>query len=132
MTLNLRLATALAGLTMLGCGGGAQAVAASEHHATPLPTVTVAATAPTPVATTAVDIANFAFSPTVITVRAGDTVTWMNNDQEAHTVAISGVALSKPLQNADTYTHTFGQPGTYSYICTIHPYMHGMVIVNSG
>jgi plastocyanin len=36
------------------------------------------------------------------------------------------------MQGGDTYTHTFSQPGTYSYICTIHPYMHGMVVVTAG
>jgi plastocyanin len=59
-------------------------------------------------------------------------VTWTNRDEEAHTVAFSGMPVSQPLQNGDTYTHTFGQAGTYSYICSIHPFMRGMVVVTAG
>jgi plastocyanin len=81
--------------------------------------------------TTSVEIANFAFSPAVITVKIGATVTWTNKDEDAHTVAITGTAVSKPLQGGDSYAHTFGQPGTYTYRCTIHPNMRGMVVVTS-
>src|SRR4029077_1936111 len=100
--------------------------AATEH-----PTTSPAAAA-NPVATNSVNIANFAFSPAVITVKVGTTVTWTNQDEDAHPVAIPGAPVSNPMQNADTYTHTFSQAGSFSYICSIHPYMHGMVIVTSG
>jgi plastocyanin len=59
-------------------------------------------------------------------------VTWTNQDQDAHTVAITGQPASPPLQNADSYMHTFAQPGTYPYSCSIHPYMRGMVVVTAG
>lgn len=85
-----------------------------------------------PVATTSVAIADFAFSPAVITVRAGTSVTWTNRDEDAHTVAVMGAAPSAPLQNGDTYAHTFAGPGRYSYVCSIHPYMRGMVVVTAG
>ena len=81
--------------------------------------------------TTSVAIANFAFSPAVVTVKQGATVTWTNRDEDAHSVAIGGVPASQPLQNGDAFTHSFAQPGTYSYICSIHPYMHGMVVVTA-
>jgi plastocyanin len=128
-------AAALAGLAALAlaaCGGGGRPAAAATPApatATPAP----AATAPgSAVATTSVDIANFAFGPTLITVKSGTTVTWTNKDEDAHTVAITGSPVSKPLQNGDTFTHTFSQPGTYSYVCTIHPNMRGMVVVTAG
>jgi plastocyanin len=127
-------AAGLAGLVLAACGGGAQPAAAATAQpaaAAAAPTPTAAAPA-NPVATTSVDIANFAFSPAVITVRAGATVTWANRDEDAHTVAITGAAVSKPLQNGDTYAHTFAQPGRYAYICTIHPSMRGMVVVTAG
>jgi plastocyanin len=40
--------------------------------------------------------------------------------------------VSQPLQNGDTFTYVFAQPGTYSYLCTIHPCMRGMVVVTAG
>lgn len=87
--------------------------------------------APAPVATTSVDIVNFTFTPAVITVKSGAAVTWTNKDGDAHTVAITGAPVSRPLQNGEAYVHTFSQSGTYSYICTIHPNMHGTVVVTS-
>lgn len=100
--------------------------------ATAPPTPSAPSVAASPVAATSVSIANFAFSPAAITVKAGTTVTWTNQDEDAHTVAIAGAAVSQPLQNGDRYSHTFGQPGTYSYLCTIHPFMRGMVVVTAG
>jgi plastocyanin len=47
-------------------------------------------------------------------------------------VAITGAAISPPLQSGDTFAHTFARPGTYSYVCSIHPYMRGMVVVTAG
>jgi plastocyanin len=125
------LASGLSGFALLACGGGGQAGAPAmkDMPATPAP---AAAAVASPVATSSVDIANFSFNPAVITVKGGVTVTWTNKDQDAHTVAITGTAVSKVLQNGDTYTHTFDVPGTYSYTCTIHPTMHGMVVVTTG
>ena len=121
------LAVGISGLAVAACGAGAQARASAMHD---MPTA-AAPPATDAVATKSVEIANFAFSPAVITVKVGATVTWTNKDEDAHTVAITGAAVSKPLQSGDSYTHTFGQPGTYSYRCTIHPDMRGMVVVTS-
>jgi plastocyanin len=122
-------AVAGAALVASACGGAAQPAAAAT---TPTPSPSPSTAAANPVATTSVSIANFAFSPAAITVKAGSTVTWTNQDQDAHTVAITGSPVSQPLQNGDTFTHAFGQPGTYSYLCTIHPFMRGMVVVTAG
>ena len=103
----------------------------TPSQAAPSPAASSPAVATSPVATTSVSIANFAFSPAAITVKAGATVTWTNQDEDAHTVAITGAPVSQPLQNGDTFTHVFAQPGTYSYLCTIHPYMRGMVVVTA-
>jgi plastocyanin len=121
------LAGGISGLAVAACGAGAQASASAMHD---MPTA-AASPAPNAVATTSVEIANFAFSPAVITVKIGATVIWTNKDEDAHTVAITGTAVSKPLQGGDSYAHTFGQPGTYTYRCTIHPNMRGMVVVTS-
>jgi plastocyanin len=125
-----------AALAMAACGSGQAAAApAAQAAATPTPTPSAAATqAPlsNPVAATSVSIANFAFSPAAVTVKAGATITWTNQDEDAHTVALAGMPVSQPLQTGDTYTHTFTQPGTFSYICSIHPFMRGIVIVTAG
>jgi plastocyanin len=129
---GVALVAALAGLALAACGGtqasGGAPAAAVASTAAPVATPTAAA----PVATTSVDIANFAFSPAIVTVKVGQTITWTNRDEDAHTVAITGAPVSVPLQGGDTYTHTFSQPGRYSYLCTIHPNMHGMVVVTTG
>ena len=75
-------------------------------------------------------IDNFAFGPMDITVPAGTTVTWNNNDDIPHTVrAVDGSFHSKPMDTDDSYSFTFAKPGVYSYFCSIHPKMVAKVIV---
>ncbi len=84
-----------------------------------------------PVAANSVAIHNFAFGPQVVTVKAGATVHWTNNDTEAHTVTSDTGAFSSPvLQPGAGYSFTFTKPGTYSYHCTIHPFMTAKVMVS--
>ncbi|MDQ2883475.1 MAG: cupredoxin family copper-binding protein [Actinomycetota bacterium] len=83
-----------------------------------------------PVATNAVTISNFAFSPAIVTVKAGTTVTWTNRDQDAHTAtAMSGPFQSPTLNTGDSYHYTFTTPGRFEYLCTIHPFMTATVVV---
>lgn len=85
-----------------------------------------------PVAADAVAIKNFAFSPAAITVKAGTTVIWTNQDTDAHTVTSqnnSGPLGSAALNTGQSYSYTFTKPGTYSYLCTIHPFMTATVTV---
>jgi plastocyanin len=78
----------------------------------------------------AVKIDNYSFTPQTITVPAGTTVTWTNGDDVPHTVAATDLAFhSKAMDTDEQYSHTFDQPGTYQYYCTVHPKMQGMVIV---
>jgi plastocyanin len=76
-------------------------------------------------------INNFAYSPQSVSVSAGDTVTWRNDHNVAHTVTSdSGSELDSPvLSQGQTYQHIFSQAGTYPYHCTIHPTMTGSVAV---
>ena len=93
-----------------------------------MPTTPTGAAAP--VAANAVSIENFAFSPGDVTVSVGTTVTWTNNDQEAHTVTADDHSFgSPPLSPGDKYYFTFTKPGTYHYLCTIHPFMTATVVV---
>ena len=73
---------------------------------------------------------NFDFSPMVLTVKAGTTVTWMNLDEEPHTVVSpDGIFRSHALDENDTFAFTFKNPGTYRYVCSIHPKMMAEIIV---
>jgi plastocyanin len=57
-------------------------------------------------------------------------VTWTNRDTVPHTVTgDSGAWDSGQIQPGATFSHAFDQPGTYAYHCSIHPFMHGMVVV---
>jgi amicyanin len=93
--------------------------------ATQAPSTTTAPAA----AATKVSITNFAFDPAALTVKSGSTVTWTNNDVVAHTVTFTDVANSPILNRGNKFSRTFSQAGTYSYICSIHPFMHGTVVV---
>jgi amicyanin len=77
-----------------------------------------------------VNIDNFTFGPEKLTVKAGTTVTWKNDDDIPHTVASSTKAFkSKALDTDDTFSFTFTTPGTYEYFCSLHPHMVGTVVV---
>jgi len=79
-----------------------------------------------------VQIDQFTFAPQQVTVKAGTTVTWINEDDVPHTVASSGkVFKSKALDTADKFSFTFTTPGTYEYFCSLHPHMTGAVVVEA-
>jgi plastocyanin len=85
----------------------------------------------TPVPTTNVDLpASYRFAPAAISVPAGATVTWTNNDNFTHNVALEG---SEPMVMApgQSTQYTFATPGTYPYVCSLHPKdMKGSVLVS--
>jgi plastocyanin len=73
---------------------------------------------------------NFDFSPMTLTVPAGTTVTWKNTDGEPHTVtSTDGLFRSGALDTNDHFSFKFAKPGTYKYVCSIHPKMQAAVIV---
>ncbi len=76
-----------------------------------------------------VDIVNFAFQPAALTVGLNATVVWTNRDIAAHTVTFNDGPDSGTLNTNDTFSRVFATPGTYNYICNIHPSMTGMVTV---
>jgi plastocyanin len=95
------------------------------------PSSTASATgSPAAVAGDQVTIDNFAFAPATLTVKVGSTVTWTNRDEEPHTVAASDGSFHSPgLGTGATFSHTFSTPGKFDYVCSIHPMMHGTVVV---
>lgn len=77
-----------------------------------------------------VTMQNFAFNPATITIKAGDTVTWTNQDGVDHNAtAADGSWATDTFGNGGSGSVTFDKPGTYTYICTIHPNMKGTVVV---
>ncbi len=78
-----------------------------------------------------VKIDNFTFAPQTITVKAGTTVTWTNEDDIPHTVVSTGHFRSKALDTGDKFVFTFTAPGTYQYFCGLHPHMQGSVVVEA-
>ena len=77
-----------------------------------------------------VSIEDFYFEPSEAAIQPGDTITWTNNGNHTHTVsADDGSFDSGTLQPGESYSHTFQNPGTVPYHCSIHPSMTGSVSV---
>lgn len=79
-----------------------------------------------------VEMKNFAFNPSEIKIKQGETAEWLNKDTFAkHTVTSdSGAELnSEALSNGQTYSHTFNEKGIFEYHCAIHPTMKGKITV---
>lgn len=94
-----------------------------------LPLLVLLAAAPA-FADATVTIKNFDYSPMDVTIKAGETVTWKNLDGEPHTVvSTDGAFRSKALDENDSFSFKFDKPGTYKYICSIHPQMKATITV---
>ena|SRR3989344_5789641 len=108
--------------------------ASMESSKAPASAPKPAASAPAPVTTQPetreITIASFAFSPASVTVKAGTTVKWTNNDPPHSIVSSDGKFTgSSVLSNGGSYQFKFDKPGTYNYICGLHPSMSGQIIV---
>jgi len=89
----------------------------------------LAATAP-PAPTVEINIAKFAYGPKEITIAPGTKIVWTNHDETPHTVTSNDKSFaSKGLDTDDKFEHTFASEGDFSYICTVHPFMTGVVHV---
>jgi amicyanin len=94
----------------------------------PLPAVAEPAAS----AETVVKIDNFTFGPQRVTVKAGTTVTWINQDDIPHAIAATGKAFrSKVMDTDDKYSFTFTTAGVYEYFCSLHPHMTGTIVVET-
>ena len=95
---------------------------------------TATATSSAAAAADTIVIQNFAFSPATLTVAPGTTVTVVNKDAVTHTV--TSTAATRAFDTGDvaagssTTFHAPATAGTYSYICSIHTYMHGTLTVS--
>jgi plastocyanin len=75
----------------------------------------------------AVAVQDYEFEPASLTVEPGATVTWVWEGSATHNAV--GQGFESPDQDSGTFRHTFEQPGTYAYECTIHPGMEGTIVV---
>lgn len=86
-------------------------------------------------ATTSVAVKDFVFAPADIKVKAGQTVTWTNEDEFDHSVQIDSLDLDGakfgPMTAPLDFSYQFTKPGTYEYLCGVHNSMTGTVIVTS-
>jgi len=78
-----------------------------------------------------IEIKDFMFNPQTLTVRVGEKITWINRDDEPHTVVSVGKKFQKSsaLDSDQEFTITAGAPGTYEYFCSVHPKMTGTIVV---
>jgi plastocyanin len=78
-----------------------------------------------------IEIKDFAFNPQTLTVKSGEKITWINRDEEPHTVVSVEKQFKKSpaLDTDQEFTVTAGAPGTYTYFCSVHPKMTGTIVV---
>ena len=78
-----------------------------------------------------IEIKDFAFNPQTLTVKSGEKVTWINRDEEPHTIVSVEKQFKKStaLDTDQEFTITVGAPGTYDYFCSVHPKMTGTIVV---
>jgi YVTN family beta-propeller protein len=79
-----------------------------------------------------ISIANFAFSPSEIKVARGTRVTWTNNDSATHGLAHKdGAPGTGVLLPGQVVSRVYDSPGSFDYVCSVHPYMAGRVVVTA-
>jgi plastocyanin len=88
----------------------------------------------TPPKVVTVEIRGFKFEPATVTIQAGETLEWKNDDIVAHTATAEGEAQkptfdSGTIQTGAAWRYIAQKKGTYNYTCTLHPNMKGEVIV---
>jgi plastocyanin len=89
-------------------------------------------TAPAASTAATVHIKDFHFVPAALTVTAGTTVTFINDDQEPHTAtAVNKSFDSEAIDTNQSWKHAFSKPGTYAYFCEMHPMMKGTLVVKA-
>jgi plastocyanin len=116
-------AALLAAVTLAGCGGGG----GKDDNGAKAPPA-----AGPQSGEAAVRIVNFEFKPQKLVVTPGTKVTWTNDDSNIHDIKDTSplaTPQSQELSKGETFSITYGQAGSYNYVCGIHPYMAGTVEV---
>ncbi len=113
------------GMILLTAGCGSSQATPSRPPSTPAPTVTHVRIVEHPGG----DPDAF-YRPDPITVHLGDAITWTNYDSDPHdATADNGAFASGPIANGSSYTWVPRKAGAFTYFCTLHPEMHGTIIV---
>jgi plastocyanin len=127
-SINIWTLLALVAIVSLMTLTGASASSTSEHGA--VAATSQPASAESTGSVTEVKIDNFAFTPGVITVKAGTQVTWINHDDIPHTVdSTQNKFKSAALDTEDKFQFRFTEAGEYPFYCRMHPKMTGKIIV---
>jgi plastocyanin len=90
------------------------------------------ASAASPALKPGIIISHYSFQPGTLTVAKGGTVTWVNEDDDVHTIKSTDgpEAFSSPaLDHGNQFGMTFHRAGTYHYVCSVHPFMRGVIVV---
>ena len=75
-------------------------------------------------------IDNFKFGPDKLTIVKGTEVTWTNQDDIPHSIVLMGTGVhSKALDTDNSFSYQFDKTGTFAYVCGLHPFMHGQIVV---
>ena len=126
----------LAGILLLAGCGTSTSGGANANTAAPTSTAAPAGTTSSNSSVAQVKISEtndkYGFAPATLTVAKGTRVEWSNASDAPHTVTSdSGTTLASSIisPSGGTFDFTFTQPGTYSYHCTVHPYMKGTIVV---
>lgn len=73
-------------------------------------------------------IQDYKFQPAEITIRKGETITWVNRDSVAHTITGENFDSGR-LSTGQSFKQTFSEGGNFDYRCKPHPYMTGKIVV---
>ncbi|MGY2008735.1 cupredoxin domain-containing protein [Nocardia gipuzkoensis] len=132
-TLRAITGAALAGALLLsGCGGDESGSAATTTRKPARPTTTAQQTGERKPAAATVAVDDMKFSPAEVTIKVGDTVTWKFDDKVPHSVQGIGdkaMGINSPIFDRGEWSYTFTTPGSYRYLCSLHPEMRGSVTV---
>jgi plastocyanin len=112
-------------------GGGSSSNSSSTTTSS---TTTSSSSAPAPAATGgggSVTMKSIKFNPATVKVKAGDTVTWTNEDSVGHDVTNKSFKSGSAggIEPGQSFKHKFAKAGTFKYVCTVHPGMQGTVVV---
>jgi plastocyanin len=116
------------------CGGDGSGDTTETETATESTSESSGGNAPAPsgdaVRSAKVEIEDFAYNPDPVTIEEGGKVIWVNRDSAPHTAtAEDGSFDTGTLEEGKLKSESFKAPGTYAYICSVHPQMHGTVEV---
>jgi plastocyanin len=114
-------------------GAAAFALVAALALGSPAPrarAADAASPAPSAAASVIVHTKDFAYAPPVLTIPVGTTVTFVNDDEPAHTVTATDKSFdSGNMDKGAKWTHTFTTAGTFTYFCIYHTFMKAKVVV---